>query len=161
MSLKALVNAVYNANVGLASIRYRQEPTGAVGVAVADDALWDQIIAGTVLTVDHWLVGLNIGVVGLGADVEEVIAEGIGGVDGAAVAAATLLVEQDFNGFFTQTTAVGEYAGYIPPSYLPVPCLCSTTVVANGLRHAGRISSSAAGGLAISLGIAYITGLGS
>ena len=159
MSLKALVNAIYNAQVGLGSVRYRQEPTAAAGVAVADDSAWDQIIAGTILTTDHWLVGLNVGDAALtGADTEEVLAEGIGGVDGAAVAAATLLVEVDLN-----MGAVGTPAAEMvwePPIYFPVPMLCSTSVVANGTRHAAEISTSITGGVALNVGITYITGLG-
>ena len=157
MASSNLVKSIYQAAIGLGSIRYRQEPTGAAGVAVADDAAWDQIIAGTVLTADHWLVGLNVGTpVGGGADTEEVLAEGIGGADGAAVAAATLLVELDL--FYQVVTAAGEVNE--PPIFLPIPCLASTSVVANGFRHAAEISTSATGGNALVVGITYITGLG-
>lgn len=156
MSLKALVNAVYNGSVGLTAVRYRQEPTGAAGVAVADDALWDQIIAGTILTGTHWLVGLNIGTpVGGAADTEEVIADGIGGADGAAIAAATLLVEVDLH--YAVVTAAGEV--FEPPVLFPIPMRCDTGIVANGTRHAARISTSATGGAAVDMGITYITGL--
>lgn len=156
MSLKGLVNQIYNGQIGLAAVRYRQEPTAAAGVAVADDALWDQIIAGTILTGTHWLAGLNIGnPVGGGADTEQVLADGIGGADGAATAAATLLVELDMN--YAVVTAAGEV--WQPPVMLPVPIRCDTGIVANGTRHAARISTSATGGNALNVGITYLTGL--
>lgn len=150
---RGLLAAIYQATVGTSGVRYRQEPTGAAGVVVADDAAWDQIIAASTITVEHWLTVLNIGfpAAGITADTEEVVAEGSGGADGAAVAAATLLVEQEL--LATIDTAVGEYPA--PLSYLPVPIQCPANI-----RHAGRISSSATGGMAISLGIGYISGLG-
>ena len=157
MSKSSFITNIYNATVRFASVRYRQEPTAAAGVAVADDSAWDQIIAGTVLTTDHWLVGLNIGeAAATAADSEEVVAEGIGGADGAATAAATLLAEVDINVGF----ATGAGVAWEPPVFFPVPMLCSTDVVANGTRHAAEISTSPVGGVAITLGITYITGLG-
>lgn len=158
MGQRALINAIYNAQVGLTGARYRQEPTGAAGVAVADDALWDQIIAGTVLdaTDPHWLAGITITTpLAGGADTEEVIAEGIGGVDGAAIAAATLLAEFDIG--YVVVTAAGEV--HEPPIFLPVVLRCGDSIVVNGTRHAGRLSSSPVGGNAITLGITYISGL--
>lgn len=154
----SFITNIYNASVGLFNVRYRQEPTGAAGIAIADDAAWDQIIAGAVLAASdpHWLAGLNIGeAAATAADAEEVVAEGIGGVDGAAIAAATLLAEVDVNvGFATAAGLAWE-----PPVFFPVPMRCGLQIVANGTRHAARISTSAVGGVAITLGITYITGL--
>lgn len=146
------IASIYQATVRTDQVRYRQEPTAAAGVAVADDAGWDEIIASTVLTAEHWLCALNIGApaAGLGGDIEQVVAEGSGGTDGAN-AASTLLVEHDM--LATSTTAVGEFA--MPPIYLPVPIF-----VLASTRHAGRISFSVGSGMAISLGISYMTGLG-
>lgn len=155
MSLKALAQSIYNGSVGLSAVRYRQEPTAAAGVAVADDSAWDQIIAGTILTAEHWLAGLNLGTTATQVDSEQVIGEGIGGADGAATAAATLLVEVDLN--YANVTAVGEI--WQPPVFFPIPMLCSIEVVANGTRHAAEISTSVTGGLALSVGITYIIGM--
>jgi len=150
---RGLLASIYQATVGTSGVRYRQQPTGAAGIAIADDAAYDELIAAAVITVEHWLAVLNIGLpaAGITADTEEVIAEGTGGADGAAVAFATLLVEQEL--LATIDTAVGEYVS--PLAYLPVPIQCAANI-----RHAGRISSSATGGIAISLGFGYITGLG-
>lgn len=148
-----MVASIYQATVGTGSVRYRQIPTAAAGIAIADDAAWDEIVDNTIMTTQHWLAALNIGVpaAGITADTEEVIALGTGGANGAAVAAATLLVEHDL--LATINTAVGEYV--IPPTYLPVPIQVQAL-----LRYAGRISNSVTGGMAISLGFSSITGLG-
>ena len=148
-----ILTSIYQATVNTGNVRYRQEPTAAAGVAIADDSAWDQIIAASVVTVDYWICVLNIGLpaAGITADTEEVVADGSGGADGAAVAAATLLIEQEV--LLTIDTAVGEYPN--PLTYLPVPI----KVLAN-VRNAAEISTSATGGTAISLGFGYISGLG-
>lgn len=145
--------AIYQAVVGSDRTRYLQEPTAAAGIAVADDAAWDEIIDSTILVVEQWLVALNIGIpaAGVGGDVEEVIAVGTGGANGAAIAAATLLIEHDL--LANQNDASGQSVQ--PPIYLPVPI---HVLPAN--RYAARISSSITGGMAISIGISYITSLG-
>lgn len=154
MSLKALVNALYQAQVGSTEVRYRQHPTGVAGVAVADDAAWDEIIASTIITdAFHHLAGLLAFGPGAGADVEQIIAEGVGGADGAAVAAATLLVEMQMG--VDWTSAVG-LAAQVHPWMLPVPIRVEQAAD----RHAGRISASPTGGIAVTLSIEVITGLG-
>lgn len=147
------IDAIYQAVVGTDRVRYRQEPTAAAGIAVADDTAWDQIIDSTILTFEHWLVALNVGIpaAGVTADTEEVVAVGTGGADGAAVAAGTLLVEHDLLACIT--TAAGESVQ--PPIYLPVPIH-----VLPASRYAARISTSATGGMALSIGISYMTGIG-
>lgn len=154
MSLSAMVSALYLREVQTDNVRYRQYPSGLAGIAIADDAAYDEIVASTVITTINWLAKLNIGIPGAGvtADTEEVIACGTGGADGATVAFATLLLEQEL--LATIDTAVGEYV--IPQEWLPIPIR-----VAASTRYAGRISTSATGGMAISMGIEVITGLGS
>lgn len=153
MSLSGLIGSLYLREVQSDNVRYRQIPTAAAGIAIADDAAWDEIVDNTIMATVHWLAGLNIGLpaAGITADTEEVVALGTGGANGAAVAAATLLVEQEL--LATIDTAVGEYV--MPNIYLPVPIR-----VAALTRYAGRISTSITGGIAISLGFVSITGLG-
>lgn len=148
-----LVASIYQATVGTDNVRYRQIPTAAAGIAIADDAAWDEIVDNTILTTTVWDCVLNIGLpaAGITADTEEVIAFGFGGANGAVTAAATLSIEQEL--LATIDTAVGEYVN--PICYLPV-----AVRVAALTRRAGRISTSITGGIAISLGFTVISGLG-
>lgn len=148
-----VLNAIYLATVQTTNVRYRQHPAAAVGVALADDAAWVQVIASTVLTTVAWDSELNIGgpAAGITADTEEVIAFGTGGADGAAVAAATLTIEHEVIAIIN--TAVGEYPW--PPIVLAVPIR-----VAASTRRAARISTSITGGMAVSCGFTVISGLG-
>lgn len=149
----SILSSVYQATVNTGAVRYRQIPTAAAGIVIADDAAWDEIVDNTIITTDHWVAVLNIGLpaAGITTDCEEVIAEGSGGANGAVTAAGTLLIEQEL--LATIDTAVGEYVN--PICYLPVPIKVLALT-----RHAGRISTSITGGIAISLGFSIITGLG-
>lgn len=149
-----VTRALYMALVETDNVRYRQHPTGAAGVAVADDAAYDELIASTVITTIHWLAAVFYGIpaAGITTDVDEVLAEGIGGADGATVAFATLLVELQL--MATIDTAVGEYP--VPNIFLPVPIR-----VAASTRHAARISTSTTGGMAVTVALNVITGLAS
>jgi hypothetical protein len=155
VSLSNLIGSLYLASVQSDNVRYRQFPAAGAGVAIADDAAWDEITASAASpTVNFWLAGLNISLptAGITADTEEVLAVGSGGADGATVAAAVLLVEHEI--LATIDTAVGEYL--VPVAYLPVPIRVLATS-----RIAARISSSITGGMALSgLGYSVITGLG-
>ena len=157
MTYAAQVNAVYNAYVQSVAVRYRTHPEDLAGIAVADDAAWDQIIAATVITdAFHHLSGIGAYHVGSAADFEEQVEEGIGGADGAAVAAATTLVQLAIASDFTQTTAVAERLLAYYPLMLPVP----VRVEQAADRHAVRISTSATGTQALVASINVITGLG-
>jgi len=94
VSFNALIGALYNAVVNNGNVRYRQHPAGLAGIAIADDANWDEIFVAATITTPYWIACLNVGLpaAGITADTEEVIADGSGGADGAAVAAATLLI---------------------------------------------------------------------
>ena len=157
MTYAAQVNAVYNAYVQSVAVRYRTHPEDLAGIAVADDAAWDQIIAATVITdAFHHLSGIGAYHVGSAADFEEQVEEGIGGADGAAVAAATTLVQLAIASDFTQTTAAGERVVNFSPLMLPVPIRVEQAAD----RHAVQISTSATGGQALVVSINVITGLG-
>jgi len=157
MTYAAQVNAVYNAYVQSVAVRYRTHPGDVAGIAVADDAAWDQIIAATVITdAFHHLSGIGAYHVGSAADFEEQVEEGVGGADGAAVAAATTLVQLAIASDFTQTTAAGERVVNFSPLMLPVPIRVEQAAD----RHAVQISTSATGGQALVVSINVITGLG-
>ena len=157
MSLAAQVRAIFQAEVGNTAIRYVTHPQDAVGVAVADDAAWDQIIAATVITDGfHHLAGLGMYHVGSAADFEEQVEEGIGGADGAATAAATTLVSVALASDFTATTAAAERVLKYQPWMLPVPIRVEQATD----RHAMRISDSDTGGQALVASINVITGMG-
>lgn len=144
--------ALYQALVGSDNVRYRQIPTAAAGIAVADDAAWDQIVASTIILTEHWIAAENIGGTAAAmADSEEVVAHGTGGADGATVAPAATIIETDV--IYHSVTAVGEY--FVPPYYLPVPVRVPAST-----RHAASISTSATGGFAISFGFTEILNLG-
>ena len=157
MSLRGRVSAIHNALVQSTNLRYRTHPENLAGIAVADDSAWDQIIAATVITdAFHHLSGIGAYHVGSAADFEEQVEEGIGGADGAAVAAATTLVQLAIASDFTQTTAVAERLLAHYPLMLPVP----VRVEQAADRHAVRISTSATGTQALVASINVITGLG-
>lgn len=157
MGLASQIQTVFQKAVQSAALRYRTHPTNAVGVAVADDAAWDQIIAATVITDDwHHLAGLGMYHFGNAADFEEQVEEGIGGADGAAVAAATTLVSCAIATDFTATSAVGERVVNFEPWMLPVPIRVQQATD----RHAMRISTSSTGGQALVASINVITGMG-
>ena len=157
MSLRGRVSAIHNALVQSTNLRYRTHPGDVAGIAVADDAAWDQIIAATVITdAFHHLSGIGAYHFGNAADFEEQVEEGIGGADGAAVAAATTLVQLAIASDFTQTSAVGERVVNFSPLMLPVPIRVEQAAD----RHAVRISTSATGGQALVASINVITGLG-
>ena len=157
MGLASQIQTVFQKAVQSAALRYRTHPTNAVGVAVADDAAWDQIIAATVITDGfHHLAGLGMYHVGSAADFEEQVEEGIGGADGAAVAAATTLVSVALASDFTATTAAAERVLKYQPWMLPVPIRVEQATD----RHAMRISTSSTGGQALVASINVITGMG-
>lgn len=154
MSLSNQVAAIYLATVGSNNVRYRQYPAAAAGAACPDDATYAQIVTAAAALAASWIAQVYFGVPGAGitADTEEVLAVGSGGADGATVAFATLLIEQEV--FATINTAVGEYV--IPQEYLPIPVAIQAST-----RLAGRISSSVTGGMALTVGVSLVTGLGS
>lgn len=153
MGLGARVNAIYNATVQSVGIRYRTHPNDVAGVAVADDAAWDQIIAATVITtVFHHLVGINAYTFGTAADFEEQVEEGVGGADGAAIAPADTLVRLAISLDFASAVGLLQTA----PTLLPVP----VRVERAADRHAMRLSTSAVGGQALVASITIIEALG-
>lgn len=153
MSLVGLVGAIYNSQVASYNVRYRQIPAAAAGAACPDDATYAQILTAAAAQAQSWIAQVYFGIpaAGVTADTEEVLAVGSGGADGATVAFATLLIEQEV--FATINTAVGEYV--VPQEYLPVP-----VAIAASTRLAGRISTSVTGGMALTVGVSLITGIG-
>ena len=84
--------AIFLAIVESGKIRYQTLPVAVV--PIADDAAWDQLFAAAgAPAVDFWLCGFSYGyATGIAADVSLLIDVGYGGVDGAAIAAATVIL---------------------------------------------------------------------
>jgi hypothetical protein len=112
-------------------------------VPIADDAAWDQLFAaaGAPATI-YWLCGISYGVAtGLAADVSLLIDCGYGGVDGAAVAAAIVVLTNYPIVLTAGAAAVGPAA--LPSEMLPYP-----VKIPGGSRMAARIASSPTGTVA-------------
>jgi hypothetical protein len=135
--LKSSFSALVNSRL----IRYEALP--AAIVAIADDAAWDQLFAAAgAPAVDYWLCGFSYGVAtGLAADVSLLIDVGYGGVDGAAVAAATVVLTNYPVVITAGVAAVGPSA--LPSEMLPYPVF-----IPAGSRMAARIASSPTGTVA-------------
>lgn len=143
MGLKQVVDALYNSLLESGAIRYLSLP--AAVVPIADDAAWDQLFAAAgapSATLPCWLCGFSYGVAtGLAADVSLLIDVGYGGVDGAAVAAATVLLANYPLVITAGVAAVG-------PSSLPNEMLPRPIKIPPAQRMAARIASSPTGTVA-------------
>ncbi|KKN52938.1 hypothetical protein LCGC14_0607390 [marine sediment metagenome] len=133
--------ALYNAMVGSGDIRYEALP--AAVVPIADDAAWDQLFAAAgAPAVDYWLCGIAFNwATGIVAESTLLVDVGWGGADGAAIAAANVILT---NWPVSQTSgaaAVGPDTH--APHMLPFP-----VKIPGGSRMAARIASSPTGTLA-------------
>ena len=132
--------SLYNALVGSGSIRYQSLPVAVV--TIADDAAWDQLFAAAgAPAVDYWLCGFTYSyATGIAADVCLLVDVGWGGADGAAIAAANVILTNYPVALSAGVAAVGPAA--CPPQTVPFP-----VKIPAGSRMAARIASSPTGTL--------------
>lgn len=156
MGVPQEVKATYLAGVESGNIRYNCLP--AADIAIADDAAWDQLwaaAAGPATT--FWVVGFayNFATTTVAAEHSMLVDFGWGGVDGAAVAAANVIVAN----FPVTLYGVAAALGPMGPlcHYLPYPVKVPALS-----RMAARIAASPTGGVAFtSFRIIYATAVGS
>ena len=139
--MKRHEKATFLAMVESGKIRYTTLPVGIV--AIADDAAWDQLFAAAgAPAVDYWLCGFAYSyATGIAADVCLLVDVGWGGVDGAAIAAANVILTNWPVALSAGVAAVGPAA--CPPQMIPYP-----VKIPGGSRMAARIASSPTGTLA-------------
>ncbi len=135
--------ATYLALVNSGRIRYTGLPLN--GVPLPDDSTWVQLfVAGAGPVVDYWLCGFGFSIAtGLVvAEAQYVIEVGWGGLDGAAVAAANVIV----TGWPVNFTAVAAALGpvSIPNQMLPYP-----VKIPGGSRMAASLQATPVGGTAL------------
>jgi len=156
MGVPQEVKATYLANVGSGNIRYNCLPVAEI--AIADDAAWDELWAAAAgPATDFWVVGFayNFATTTVAAEHTQLIDFGWGGVDGAAVAAANVIVTN----FPVTLYGVAAALGPMGPlcHYLPYPVRVPALS-----RMAARIAASPTGGVAFtSFRIIYATAVGS
>ena len=125
------------------NIRYQGLPVATV--AIADDAAWDELFAAAgapSATLPCWLCGFSYAIAtGLVADVVLLVDLGYGGVDGAAIAAATVLLTN-------WPVAITAGAAAVGPSSLPSEILPHPVRIPAAQRMAARIASSPTGTVA-------------
>lgn len=124
-------------------IRYQTLPVN--GVAIADDGAWDQLFAAAgAPAVDYWLCGFahNVATGLLLAEDQLLIDVGWGGLDGAAVAAANVIVTNWPINFTAVALALGPTS--VPNQLLPYP-----VKIPAASRMAARIATSPVGGVAV------------
>ena len=134
---------LYNAQVNSGAIRYQTLPVN--GVAIADDSAWDQLFAAAgAPAVDYWLCGFAFNIAtGLVLAEDQLLFDvGWGGADGAAVAAANVILTNWPMNFSAVAVALGPFA--VPNQFLPYP-----VKIPGGSRMAARIADSPVGGVAI------------
>ena len=140
MSLKGEVDQNFLAAIESGNIRYQGLPVAIV--AIADDAAWDQLFAAAgAPAVDYWLCGFAYTIVNtIAVDVSLLVDVGWGGADGAAIAAANVILTNWPVGF-TADAAVGKaaFANEMMPYPVRIP---------GGSRMAARIASSPTGTIA-------------
>lgn len=154
MSVKELKSS-FQALVNSGNIRYACLP--AAEVAVADDAAWDQLWAAAAgPAVDFWVCGFayNFATGGLAAEHSQAVDLGWGGVDGAAVAAANVIVTN----YPICITAAAVALGPVGPFWHNLPYPVRVPALS---RMAVRIASSVTGGIAFtSFRVIYATAVG-
>lgn len=122
MSLPGFVRGSFQALVESGNIRYASWPVA--GVAIADDAAYDEIVvaaAGPGGAVPCWLCGFSFGIA-TGLIVAEIGYEfsiGTGGVAGDGNAPTVVLVTNWAVNFSAVAAALGPFV--IPPQTLPYP----------------------------------------
>ncbi len=140
---KGSIDSLFNALVESGQIRYTSLPAAAV--PIADDAAWDELFAAAgapSATLPTWMVGFSYGIAtGLAADVSLLVDVGYGGVDGAAIAATTVLLTNWPIVLTAGAAAVGPAA--LPSEMLPFPIR-----IPPAQRMAARIAASPTGTVA-------------
>jgi len=122
MTIKSEVDQTFFALVETGNIRYASWPVA--GIAIADDAAWDEIVvaaAGPGATVPAWLCGFSFGVA-TGLIVAEIGYEfriGHGGAAGDGIAPTTEIVTNWAVNFSAVAAALGPFT--IPTQVLPYP----------------------------------------
>jgi len=135
--------ANYNAMVGSGNIRYTTLPVN--GVPLPDDGTWVELfVAGAGPVVDYWLCGFAFSIAtGLvTAEAQYLISVGWGGNDGAAVAAANVIVTNWPMNFTAVALALGPVV--IPTQVLPYP-----VKIPGGARMAASLAATPVGGTAL------------
>lgn len=136
------LKAILMATVESGNIRYQGLP--AAEVAIADDAAWDQLFAaGGAPATDYWLCGfaVNFATTTVAAEITLLVDLGWGGVDGAAVAAANVILTNYPITLYGVAAALGPMG---PLAFnLPYP-----VKIPGGSRMAARIASAPVGGVA-------------
>lgn len=121
-SLKNEVDEVFQAAVESGAIRYQAYPAADVAVVVGAPGAWSQLWANAAgPVVDYWVCGFQFSVAtGLVVVEEEMLIDfGWGGADGAAVAAANVLVTNWPISFTAVAAALGPV--FLPVVTLPYP----------------------------------------
>lgn len=138
MTDRSRISQQWLALVNSGNIRYQGLPAAAV--PIADDAAWDELFAAAgAPAVPYWLVGFSWAIAtGLAADVVLLIDLGWGGADGAAVAAANVLLTNHPICITAGAAAVGP--AVLPTEWLPYPIR-----IPAASRMAARIASSPTG----------------
>ena len=145
MTLKSEVDQLFLAQLQSGNIRYTTLPLA--GVAVVDGApgAWSQIFAAAgAPAVPYWLCGFSMSIA-TGLVVAEAQFElnvGFGGADGAAIAAATVVLTGWPMNFSAVALALGPFA--IPNQILPYPVR-----IPGATRMAVQVLDSPVGGVAI------------
>jgi hypothetical protein len=138
------------------NIRYNCLP--AAEVPIADDAAWDQLWAAAAgPATEFWVIGFayNFATTTVAAEHTMAVDLGWGGADGAAVAAANVIVSNwpiTIYGVAAALGPMGPLCAYLPYP-VKVPALS---------RMAARIATSVTGGVAFtSFRVIYATAIGS
>jgi len=143
MSGPQVTKSLYEAMISSGRIRYTTLPVN--GVAIADDGNWDQLFAaaGGPAT-DYWLCGFahSVATNTILAETQLLIDVGWGGVDGAAIAAANVILTNWPVNFTAVALALGPNP--IPNHLMPYP-----VKIPGGSRMAARIATSPVGGIAV------------
>ena len=139
MSFKAELDSLFLASIQSGNIRYQALPVAEV--PIADDAAWDQLFAAAgAPAVPYWLCGFTYNFA-TGDIVEEdtlLIDLGWGGVDGAAIAAANVILTN----YPISVSAVALALGPFGPFWHNLP---SSVRIPASSRMAARIASSPVG----------------
>lgn len=156
MSDRSRTSQLWLSLVNSGNIRYQALP--AAEVPIADDTAWDQLFAAAgAPAVPYWLCGFTYNFVsgGVVAEHSQAIDIGWGGVDGAAVAAANVVVTN----YPVSVSAVALALGPFGPFWhnLPFPVRIPASS-----RMAARIATSVTGGVAFtSFRVILATAIGS
>ena len=142
MSLKNEVDANFLALVESGNIRYQALPAGEIACAVG---AWAQLYAAAASpAVPHWLVGFQIGfATGLVVEQSWRISIGYGGADGAAIAAAVVLLT---NWPVHVSAAAAGVVGTVSNQILPYPIRIPVDIVDPGSRMAYTVVDNPVGG---------------